>query len=148
MSKTGPGITKTAPRIMDKSAEWYRQSFSSLNGGLEYVIDSFPQLYRLTLHSLKGRFSRGELMLILDVNNGLWLTAQHAGQHLSAQVADGISLDELDKKWEIDGSDLNAKVGALTIFESACMEIWTKAFWEAASRENQDIEEYVRAMTS
>jgi hypothetical protein len=141
-SKTGPGITKTAPRITDKSAEWYKQSFPSVNAGLEYILDAFPALYQHTIHNLKDRFSRGELMLMIDVNNGLILTPRIAGQHLDAQVSDGIALDKLDEKWEIDGDVLNGKIAALTIFEAACLELWVQAFWER--HEDLDIEEYVK----
>jgi len=49
------GKKATAPRIADRSAEWYKSTFGSVNGGLEYVLDATPQLYRLTLHALKGR---------------------------------------------------------------------------------------------
>lgn len=142
MAKTG--ITKTAPRIADKSAEWYKSTFGSVNAGLEYILDAFPQIYRLTLNNLKGRFSRGELMLMIDVNNGLILTPRIAGQHLDAQVSDGIALDKLDEKWEIDGDVLNGKIAALTIFEAACLELWVQAFWER--HEDLDVKEYVGDM--
>ena len=138
------GITKTSPRISDKSAALYKSIFGSVNAGMEYVGDAVPQLYRLTLHRLQGRFSRGELMLMLDVGNGSMLTAGMAGQHLGAQVADGIALDRLDVKWEIDGVALNTKVSGLTIFEAACLELWVQAFWE--QEEHDNIEDYVAAM--
>lgn len=135
------GITKTAPRISDKSADFYRNKFESMNAGLEYVLDAFPALYRYTLNDLKGRFYRGELMLMIDVCNGLWLTPKMAGQHMSAQVSDGIALDHLDEKWEIDGQDLNKKIARLTIYEAACLELWVQAFWKQDDHSN--IEEYV-----
>lgn len=138
-------IVKTAPRISDKSAEWYKTAFGSVNGGLEYVLDSFPQLYRQTLHSLKGKFSRGELMLLIDSGNGTMLMPSLAGQHLALGVSDSIALDRLDEKWEIDGAALNKKVSALTIFEAVCLELWVQAFWER--HDEIDIEEYVRDMT-
>jgi hypothetical protein len=139
-----PGITKTAPRISDKSAEFYRGTFGNLNQGLEYTLDVFPALYRYTLNALKGRFSRGELMLMIDVCNGLWLTPRMAGQHMDAQVSDGIALDHLDERWEINGQELNKKIGGLTIFETACLEIWVQAFWK--QDEHSNLEEYVGGM--
>jgi hypothetical protein len=135
------GITKTAPRISDRSAEFYRGIFGNLNQGLEYTLDAFPALYRYALNDLKGRFSRGELMLMIDVGNGLWLTPFMAGQHMSAQVSDGIVLDHLDEKWEIDGDVLNKMVAALTIFEAACLELWVQAFWK--NLDSLDLEAYV-----
>jgi hypothetical protein len=135
-----------SPRISPKSQEFYAESFDSINAGAEYVLDAFPALYRRTIQLLKGRFSRGELMLMIDVNNGLWLTPGHAGQHMDIQVADGIALDALDEKWEIDGRALNAKIGALTIFEAACLELWVNAFW--AQDDHANIEEYVAALSA
>jgi len=138
-------IIKVAPRITDKSAEFYRQTGGNLNAGVEYILEAIPDLYRYTLHTLKGRFTRGELMLMIDVNNGLILTPRIAGQHLGIQVADGIALDYLDGKWEIDGEELNKKVSNLSLFEAACLELWVQAFWN--QEEHGNIEEYVQEMT-
>lgn len=122
-------IVKVSPRISQKSATEMTKAFASLNAGCEYILDSWPGLYRQTIHALKGRFSRGELMLMIDVMNGTYLTPGHAGQHLDINVEDGIKLDVLDKKWEIDGPALNKKIAALTIFETASLEWWIQAFW-------------------
>ena len=135
----------TAPRIGDKSAEFYPGLFQSLNWGLEFTLDAFPALYRRTLHGLKGRFRQGELCLMVDVFNATTLTPQLAGQHLDVSVADGIALDALDKKWEIDGAALNAKIAALSIFEAACLEIWANGFWHRASPEEPlDLEGWIK----
>jgi len=137
------GRTSTAPRIGDKSAEWYPSVFSSLNAGLEYAADAWPVLYRQTMFNLKGRFTRGELMLIIDVFNSTALTSILAGQQIDIQVADGIALDELDKKWEIDGNALNRKIAELGMFEAACLEIWANGFWYGKTQvdaDNSDVE--------
>jgi hypothetical protein len=137
----------TAPRIGDKSAEFYPGLFQSLNWGLEYTLDAFPALYRRTLHDLKGKFSRGELCLMIDVFNATALTPQLAGQQIGANVADGIELDHLDEKWEIDGDALNAKIDALTIFEASCLEIWANGFWYRSNPEEPlDIETWVKQL--
>jgi len=137
-------ITRTAPRISDKSADLYKSIFGNVNAGMEYIGDAFPALYRLTLDHLRREFARGELMLMIDVCNGLWLTPGHAGQHLDIQVADGIRLDQLDEKWEIDAGALNNKIAELTVFEAACLELWVQAFWR--QEEHDNIEEYVASM--
>ena len=131
----------TSPMIDDKCADFYKTTWGSVNAGTTYVLDAFPALYKRTLEDLKGRFSREELLLMIDVNNGLWLTPRIAGQHMDAQVSDGIALDHLDEKWEIDGDALNKKVADLSIFEAACLEIWIMAFWEQEAP--GDIEAYV-----
>lgn len=119
----------TAPRIGEQAAKFYPSVFPSLNAGLEYTADAMPGLYRRTLHDLRGTFTRGELMLIVDVFNATALTSGMAGQQLDIQVADGIALDSLATKWEIEGAALNAKIAALPIFTAACLEIWASGFW-------------------
>jgi hypothetical protein len=138
--------TKTAPRIGDKSAEFYTGHFSSLNAGMEYTADAFPALYRRTMHALRGRFSRGELMLMLDVFNATALTPGIAGQQIDANVADGIAMDRLDEKWEIDGNALNLKIRGLTFFESACLEIWSNGFWYGKRHGELDAEAWIAPM--
>jgi len=128
-----------APKISDKSAEFYPQIFSNLNAGATYVLDAFPVLYRRTLHDLRGTFTCSELMLMVDVFNSTFLTSHISGQHLDIQVADGIALDALDKKWEIDGPALNAKIAALPIFSAACLEIWANGFWYSEASQNKDL---------
>lgn len=123
------GITRTAPRISDSAAQFYPAIFPSLNAGLEFVADAFPVLYRRTLHGLKGRLERSELSLMIDIFNSTALRPGILGQHLAAQVSDGIALDHLDEKWEIDGKKLNEKIGKLTMFECACLELWANGFW-------------------
>lgn len=136
----------TSPMIDDKCADFYKMTWGSVNAGTTYVLDAFPALYKRTLEDLKGRFSREELLLMIDVNNGLWLTPRIAGQHMDAQVSDGIALDHLDEKWEIDGDVLNKKVADLSIFEAACLEIWIMAFWE--QKEHENIEAYVAELVA
>jgi len=138
------GRKSTSPEITEKSADFYKTTWGSVNSGTTYILDAFPSLYKHTMHELKGRFSREELLLMIDVNNGLWLTPGISGQHMSAQVPDGIALDHLDEKWEFDGDALNKKIDSLSIVEAACLEIWIMAFWEQDDHAN--IEEYVAAM--
>lgn len=144
--KKSTGITKLAPRITDKSAEFYKK-FQSTNAGVEYVLEAFPELFAHTMHDLRGKFTRGELMLFIDVMNGHWYNAKHAGQEMPINVADGQSLDKLNEKWETgEPWPLNKKLLDLTWFERACIEIWIQAFWNQDDHSN--IEEYVAELVT
>lgn len=138
-------IVKTAPRIFEKTAKFYRGKFNSLNAGLEYVLEAFPELYAHTIRNLKGRFDRGELMLMIDIMSGTLLMPWHMRWSLPANVEDGIALEHYDQKWEIDGDTLKTKLASLTIFESTCLEIWIQGFWNQTDHSN--IEEYVAALS-
>jgi hypothetical protein len=122
-------MIKTAPRISEKSAEYLPTQFSNINSGMEYLADSWPTLHRRALGEIKGRFSAGELSLIIDVFNATSLTPALAGQQLAISIADGIALDGLDTKWGIDGPSLHAKIAGLTSFQAAGLEIWANGFW-------------------
>lgn len=135
-------MKKTAPRISDSAAEFYPTVFSSLNGGLEYTIDAFPTLYRRTLAELRGVFSAAELKLIIDVFISTALTPGLAGQHLALSVADGIALENLDKKWSVDAAAMKKKIETLTSFDAAVLEIWATGFRYG----DAEVGEYVSAL--
>jgi hypothetical protein len=128
------------PRISEQTAQFFKETFRSRNAGAEYVMECFRPLYRATLTRLKGRFAGGELKLMLDVMNATALTPGIPGDTLTGNCEDGIALDGLDKKWEIEKAPFMAKLGALSIFETTCLEIWANGFWYGGTDEGHDRE--------
>jgi len=120
---------KCSPLISDQAIEFYSSQWYNLNAGVTYTLESYRDLYRRTLHEMRGKFEEGELMLMVDVCNGLMLTPQLAGQQIIANVADGCDLDGLDKKWKISKIELVEKLKSLPIFALACLEVWACGFW-------------------
>ena len=143
--KKATGITKTAPRILNKNTDFYKVTFETLNAGLEFILDAFPRLYRQTILKLRGHFSQGELMLMIDVMNGTMLTPDTIGWSLAANVADGINLERLDKKWKVSGKAFVTKLQKLTVFELACLELWVQTFWNQGKHNN--LQEYVKGLS-
>ena len=70
---------------------------------------------------------------MLDVMNGTMLTPGLAGQHLLANVADGIELDRLDEKWKVDKGGIIPKLKSLSYGQMAILEVWTRAYWESSA---------------
>jgi len=66
---------------------------------------------------------------MIDVFNSTALTPQLAGQHIEIQCVDGMALDNLDEKWDVNKEGFIEKLKSLTIFEAACLEIWANGFW-------------------
>ena len=133
-----------SPRVFEETQEFYGQIFESINAGAEFILEAFPGLYQRTIHDLKGKFTRGELMLMIDVMNGTAIMPQHSGFTIGANVADGIALDHLGEKWKVEAWPLNKKMADLTNFDRACLELWALAFWSQDDHSN--IEEYVGTM--
>ena len=99
-------MIKTAPRISEKTAVFLPEHFRNLNQGLEYIIDSFMPLFQRTMHELRGKFTAGELKLMIDAFNSTMLTPGIAGQHLPLNCSDAMDLDGYDEKWKVDKWDI------------------------------------------
>jgi len=85
------------------------------------------------LATARAKLTQPEAKLLLDVQNGtLWDAYQlplwlHGG--LMHQVSDGLVLDNLDEKWEIDGPALLTKIGAMTELETIALLDWCRWMW-------------------
>jgi len=141
-------MIKTAPRISKTTAEFIPGQFRTLNAGCEHILNSWPGLFRLTLNELKERFSQGELGIMLDVMNGSMIGSDNYGRHLTMNCTDGVALYRLDKKWNIEKDPFFEKLGNLTTFQAACLEIWANAFWYSQTAKNSEgtIEDYIKSL--
>lgn len=119
-------------------------TFKNAITGIDYAVKAFSRLYRNALMDLTGTFEKNELLLMLDNMNGLTLTPAIAGQHIVHNVLDGIALDGLDKKWNIDADTLKEKLKCLSEMQLIALELWCRAYWEVAYHsENACIDDYV-----
>lgn len=141
-------VKKTAPTVTDATADFMPTLFRSRNAGCEFILNAFPSLYKRALGELKGRFTAGELSLVIDVFNATALTPELAGQTLEIQVADGIALDGLDSKWEVQKDKVLGKIRDLTAFHKTVLEIWGNGFWYRAAARDRDpeLEEWLKAL--
>jgi len=142
-------LKKIGPNISEKSAEFYTRNFATVNAGATYTLESFPALYRHTLlRELRGKFERWELLLMIDALNGVMLTPGMAGQHLLADVSDGIALDGLAAKWSDASPDsFLARLQSLSIFQAHCLEVWCRAYWEQGGDEGAvEIERWIEQL--
>ena len=138
-------MKKITPRINKNTVGFLTDNFKNLNAGSEYLLDAIPSVARVYAgYQLKGVFSADELQLMIDVMNSTMLSPQLAGQHLKVNVEDGIALDHLDKKWEINGNDLISKLGEMSVPEVFFLEIWIQGFW--VQSDDIELEDYIQAL--
>lgn len=142
MSKSNIG-----PRISDKARDFLSENFQSVNSGATYLLESAQNLHRAALREIKGVFTRNELMLCLDVMNGTMLTPG-INDELLANAVDGIALDGLDAKWEIERENFIKRLHSLTSFQVAALTIWANGFWYGggSARPERNIEAYVKQL--
>lgn len=135
----------STPIVSGGAVNFIDDYFSNTRSGAAYIIESFVPLLKRTLAGLHGKFTRGELMLILDTFNATALSAPLAGQHLYLSCCDAVELDNADDQWGVDPASFLGKLEQLSPYQAACIEIWANGFWYGAAhiKDERDIEEYV-----
>lgn len=141
------GAEYSLEMIAGMATEHAPATFGNAIMGIDYAVKAFSRLYRNALMDIIGTFEKNELLLMLDNMNGLMLTPAIAGQHIVHNVLDGIALDGLDKKWEIDADTLKEKLATLSDMQLIALELWCRAFWEVTYHsDNSNIEDYVQQL--
>lgn len=122
-------ILMSPPRVEPSTKAAIAETFETAGGGVNYLINAFPRLYRTTLKEIKGKFSREELWTFCDCMNGVMLLPQLAGQHLDANLGDAFDLDGLAEKWDVDETKLLEALSSLSRWQLVCLEIFIASLW-------------------
>jgi len=100
--------------------------FTDLLRELGKTLPAQQALLLAALEEIRGQFTRGEVSCMLDVNNGVYLTAGLIGQHTAMNVADS---PEMDEKWGVETRSLARRIHALTATQRVAIELWTASMW-------------------
>ena len=157
--KTNPKLEKrsapvaVAPKITAATAEWYKTTWPSLNAGVTIAIEMLPRLHAEAIAELRGKFSRGELAMILDVMNGhagvmVLGGSMSVGYHIPPNIEDSFRIypGMYEEKWEItDAAGFVKRLNGVTRFHLVALEIWSAAFWEK-HYETVGLDDYCRPL--
>jgi len=103
---------------------------TSMNRVIERDLERYYRLLDDALAHVKQSLSDDEQALIIDCLNGV-LMDSHTIRLLPHQISDGISMEHLDRKWEVDGQALVEKLETMTPFELAAVVDGAERFWAA-----------------
>lgn len=129
--------------------EFIERHFSDPATGAERIVRSFPRLFEKSLDEVRGRFTREELYLMIDVLSGRYDKCSDAGNRLFRECMNEITADDLDRKWTVDRERLLDKISELTVFQSFCVELWAAAYWRGeggTERTDIDLERHVERL--
>lgn len=98
------------------------------SGAISEIIERYNAILARERAELRNQLSPNEMALIIDVTNGSLFYSYALGL-LWAEVSDGIALERLDQKWEIDGADLVEKVKAAGIAGQAALIDACERWW-------------------
>ena len=120
--------------------------FPDLEQAHDFMMQSWRHIWRHTLVMLKGRFTAGELSLIIDCHNAHAMTPMMYGSAgLLHNVSDAIALDGLAEKWMVDEKEIKAKLAELSAIQAHCLEIFATGFWYGKKRA-QGLEDYIKPL--
>lgn len=104
-----------------------------INRSLERYFD----LLARTRRDLRRLFSDKEMGLILDALNGTAFFDTFGIYLIQHEIADAISMDALDHKWEIDGKALVEKMNALTDAQRLALVDAVQCWWDRVANGEQ-----------
>lgn len=117
--------------LTEKTAAFLKLKYERPNPGAREAIEGFAEIYRRTVLELKGKFTKPEIMALVDNLNSTLLVIDYQAQpqFLWANLEDGEAFEGLFKKWDVDGAALKSKIFALTAAQTFVLQDEIKAAW-------------------
>lgn len=101
------------------------------------MLDRYFAILTSARRNLRKLLSDKEIALILDSLNGIAHWDTYSIQLTWAGVSDSIEMDGLDRKWEIDGPALVAKLKALDYAHAVTLVDACEVWWNRVGRGEQ-----------
>jgi hypothetical protein len=138
-------IRKILPYLSEPTHNFYGAWEGGATAGVTYACHALPELYRACLREIKGRLTRGELQMVLDVMNGTICGPDAVGWSVAANIEDGFILypGMYEGKWGVKKTAMLEKIKALTAAQLWALEVWAMLFW---AHEPRDIDRAVEGL--
>lgn len=125
------------PQIMAEIERRSEVEHGNVSGVANKALDRYFALLARARAELRSQLSDNECALILDATNGTMFSDTFSLSHLWAEIADAVSLDGLDQKWEVDGDALVAKIQASGMIGQAALIDASERWWRRVSQGEQ-----------
>jgi len=118
------------PRIAEENRDYLGEVWENPHQGAEWILASWPNLYRRTLQEMRGYWITMELDFILDAVEVTTFFPEMAGQSLLYTMQDGhvVLTAVLEKHPEIILASMIDKLKRMSFFSRACLEIWARSY--------------------
>jgi hypothetical protein len=132
-------MTNQNNRIEFRSAELKQAIATRTDGSIGAIAErDLSRYYLLLAHELKRiKLSSNEAMFFCDLLNGT-LSDFHINpaNMLLIEAQDGIDMDKLDQKWELDKEPFLAKISGFNILQAAAIIDGVERFWVRSHEED------------
>lgn len=100
-------------------------------------LDRYFSLMDRARRELRSILSDKEIGLILDALNGTGFFDTFSIYFVGMEITDAINMDELDKKWEVDGAALKQKMEVLTDAQKVALVDAVGVWWNRVAQGEQ-----------
>lgn len=169
------GKEKVQPTIMVDTAKFYRETFKKPTGAMGIILEQFRDytegnpavrmfetpldllawtletnkaFQRTAKRTLKGHFTREELIVMIEVMNSTALTNGTPGDTLLGNIEDVLP-EETSLGMGKPALDVMVrKFNSLGIFERAYLELWAWGFWYSPGFDDRDgdLDGYIKTL--
>lgn len=101
----------------------------NVSGAVNKALERYEAILERGRSHLLEILSENEMALIMDVLNGVMFSDTISIHMVYAEVEDGISMDGLDQKWNIDGKALSEKIKNLEYAEKVALVDAAERWW-------------------
>jgi hypothetical protein len=113
------------------------RSEDNFSSALNQSIERYEEILKQARVKLLEIFTEKEMALIIDVLNGTLFSEPISIHMVYGEVGDGINMDALDQKWEVDGKALVEKVRNLDYAEKVALVDAVERWWNSTGQEKQ-----------
>jgi hypothetical protein len=131
-------------RIEDDLAKYYSDNYSSLTAGFTIAAEGFLILRTRALKSLKGVFSRKEIIAVAGSYNGSMRQEQYMClPFFIAHIEDSEIYENISQQYGIDLDNLLAKIKTLSDAQSYFLLDRIFCFWDNESGQEDALQKLV-----
>lgn len=136
-------MTKKAAsiRLPEQQTNYILENYKNINFGIVSIVDALQIIRKYSLSEIKGVFTPGEWSFFADslngtITDGIFRCSKEA---LIYHCQDAEQLDGTASKWDVDLSQLTAKIEKLTGAQVEALYFRIEQFWEG---ENRDLDAF------
>ena len=103
---------------------------------LSELMNETADRYMSIIKRSMPEFTTTEWCLIFDALRRTWTADEHHTAQMPGEIAEAISSDRLDRKWEVDGPRLKSRIDRLSYASRLAMGEMNEIFWNSGAQDN------------
>ena len=122
---------------LDIMAEITTRAEGNISGAINQALERYLALLARARAELRNQLSDHECALIIDATNGTAFADTISLGMLWDEIEDACQLDQLDRKWDVNGSDMVAKIKAAGMIGQTALIDASERWWNRVSAGEQ-----------